>query len=89
MEVITEGSDVRVPKHAAVQVLQRAASCSQEPLLVWATILRGQRAGLGGGPGPGASVLEQQVLDALHGRVVGQVTSTRPSHPPGAQGVGA
>lgn len=89
MEVIAEGPDVRVPEHTTVQVLQRPASCGLEPLLVWTTVLRGQGAGLSGGPGPGAAVLDQQVLDALHGRVVGQVTPTRPPHPPGAQGVGA
>lgn len=89
VEVIAEGSDVRVPEHTTVQVLQWPSTCGLEPLLVWATVLRGQGAGLSGGPGPRAAVLEQQVLDALHGRVVGQVAPTRPPHPPGAHGVGA
>lgn len=92
VEVVAEGSDVRVTEHAAVQVLQRAASVGgsgEEPLLERAAVLRGQGAGLAGGPGLGAAVLEQQVLNALHGRVVGQVASARPPHPPGAQGVGA
>jgi len=80
LEIVTERADVGVSEHATVDVPRRLPSLCQEALLVDAGIpRRGRRLGQGpwkwawlrGGPRPRTVVLDQEVLDALHRRVVG------------------
>lgn len=93
VEVVVEGSDVRVSEDRAVQVVWLWALSIEEIALVEAGVSRQralrQGAGLSCGPRPGTAVLDEQVLDALNCRMVSQVTTTRPCHPLRAHGIGA
>lgn len=92
MEVVVECSDVWVSEHSTVQVLglptvSRDEALVIEAAVIWQDALR-KGAGLGSGPRPGASVLDEQILDTLNCRVIGQVAPTRPRHALCAHGVG-
>lgn len=84
---------MRVPKHPAVQVLWGPALPLHKPLLIEASVPRER--GLGQGPRLSrwacfrAAVLDEQVLYALHGRVVRQVSTARSGRPLGAERVGS
>lgn len=75
LKLVVEGSDVRVAKHATVQVLWRPTFSREESLLVDAGVPRQRRLGQGAGPGGGSlprtAMLDEEVLDALDSRVVG------------------
>ncbi len=92
LELFVKGADMRVSKHPAVQVLWDPALPLHKALLIKASVP--WKRGLGQGPRLsrgacfGAAVLYEQVLDALHSRVVGQVSTARSGRPLGAECVG-
>lgn len=95
MEVVVEAAHVRVPEGGAVQEGGRAAVQPLEAALVVAGVRAGARER--GAPGRGrrggalarAVVLDHQVLDAVHGRVEGQVPAAGARGAPCAERVGA
>lgn len=81
-----------VAEHAAVEILRGVAFPPGVRVLVQ-TGVAGQRGlargpRLGRGAGFRAAVLDEQVLDALHGRVVRQVTPAGSGTAAGTQGIG-
>lgn len=82
-----------IPEHPTVEIVRGPALTLDVALLVDAGVPRDgglwQGPGLSGGACPGAAVLDEEVLDALHGRVVGQVAPAGTGHAAGTHGVGA
>lgn len=93
LELVIKCADMRVPKHPTVQVLRGPALPLHKPLLIEASVPRergqGQGPRLSCGPCFGAAVLDEQVLDALHGRVIRQVSTTCSGRPLGAESIGS
>lgn len=93
LEVIVEGAHVRVPEHTAVKVLWGFSLTLQVASFI-ITGVSGHRhlrfrPRASSGARFGAVVLHKKVLDALDGRVVGQVPPAGPGRSAGALGVGA
>ncbi len=90
LELFVKGADMRVSKHPAVQVLWGPALPLHKALLIEASVPweRGQGPWLSRGACFGAAMLDEQVLDALHSRVVGQISTARSGRPLGAECVG-
>lgn len=51
--------------------------------------MKGFLKSVSGGACPGAAVLDEEVLDALHSRMVGQISPAGTGHAAGTHGIGA
>lgn len=87
MKVVVEGSDVRISKHTTVLILRLLGLRGGEAGIYPQPAL-GRGAWPGGGATPRTAVLDEQILDALNRRVIGQVATARPRHPLGARRIG-